>query len=112
MKLENLLYEQKKSKFEEFSEKRLSGASKIVKSAKEKGGPAMLTYHHFVVKLSYYEDAANGDFDLEKTKKEFKQNLKKLCKLTEDVEMNQIDFQKLVGLLEVQGELIIKNKEK
>ncbi len=72
----------------------------------------MLTYHHFVVKLSYYEDAANGDFDLEKTKKEFKQNLKKLCKLTEDVEMNQIDFQKLVGLLEVQGELIIKNKEK
>ena len=39
-----------------------------------------------------------------------KQSLDKLCKLSENVEMNQIEFQKLVGIIEVLGELIIKQK--
>jgi hypothetical protein len=106
-----LLNEDKQSKFEEFSEKRLAGATKITKNAKEKGGPSMLTYHHFVVKLPYYKKASEGKFEVEEAKKEFSSNLKKLCKLTENVEMEQVEFQKLVGIIEVLGELIIKNKK-
>ncbi len=110
MKLIELLSEseQKDKKFCEFAEKRLGGATKIADSAKEKGGPAMLTYHHFVVKLPYYKKAANGNFDLEQTKKEYKECLDKLCEL--ETNLNQVEFQRLVGKIEVLGELIIKNK--
>ena len=96
--------------FEDFAEKRFAGAEKIVNNAKEKGGPAMLTYHHFIVKLPYYKEAMEGKFDLEKSKKEFKKYLDELCDLSENVEMGQVEFQKLVGLIEVLGELIIKQK--
>jgi hypothetical protein len=97
-------------KLEEFAEKRYGGAKKITDSAKEKGGPSMLTYHHFKVKLPYYEKAAEGKFDMGESKKEFKEHLDKLCKLSEDVNIEQIEFQELVGIIEVLGELIIKNK--
>ena len=50
--------ESTKGDFKEFSEARLAGATKITEAAKENGGPAMLTYHHFVVKLPYYKKAA------------------------------------------------------
>lgn len=99
-----------KESFTEFSEKRLKGATKIANSAKEKGGPSMLTYHHFVVKLPYYKKAAEGKFDLEKAEKEYKELLNKLSKAGEDVELGMTEFQKLVGKLEVLGELIIKTK--
>lgn len=95
--------------FKTFAEKRLAGAEKITDNAKEKGGSAMLTYHHFKVKLPYYEKAAQGKFDIEEGKKEFQQLMNKLCKISKDVDMGQIEFQKLVGLIEVLGELIIKN---
>ena len=101
--------EEKQSKFEGFAQKRFDGASKITENAKEKGGPAMLTYHHFVVKLPHYKKAAEGKFDIDKSKKEFKEHLDKLCGLSEDVNMGQVEFQKLVGLIEVLGELIIKS---
>ena len=101
--------EEKQSKFEEFAQKRFDGASKITENAKEKGGPAMLTYHHFVVKLPHYKKASEGKFDIEKSKVEFKKHLDKLCGLSEDVDMGQVEFQKLVGLIEVLGELIIKS---
>jgi hypothetical protein len=110
MKLLNIINESKESKFVEFADTRLKGATKITDNAKEKGGPSMLTYHHFKVKLPYYKKASEGKFDIEKSKSEFKEHLDKLCKLSEDVNMNQIEFQKLVGLIEVLGELIIKNK--
>jgi hypothetical protein len=96
--------------FKTFAEKRLAGAEKITNNAKEKGGPAMLTYHHFKVKLPYYKKAVEGKFDVEESKKEFKEKLDQLCKLSENVEMSQTEFQKLVGLIEVLGELIIKQK--
>lgn len=110
MELYNLITEETKKSFEEFAGKRLVGAEKIVKNAKEKGGPAILTYHHFKVKLPYYKEAEEGKFDLEKSKKEFKKLLDQLCDINENVNMNQIEFQKLVGLIEVLGELIIKHK--
>lgn len=98
------------NEFEVFAEKRLGGAEKIVKSAKEKGGPSMLTYHHFVVKLPYYKKAKEGKFNVEKSKSEYKKLIDKLHSASDNVDMSQIEFQKLVGLIEVLGELIIKNK--
>lgn len=105
MKLFELMNESKEESFETFAEKRLGGATKIVNNAKEKGGPSMLTYHHFVVKLPYYKKASQGKFDLEKVKKEFNETLKKIS-----MDMGQVEFQKEMGRLEVLGELIIKHK--
>ena len=101
----------KSDDFEEFASKRFSGAEKIANNAKEKGGTSMLTYHHFIVKLPYYKKASEGKFNLEKSKSELKEHLDKLCGLSEDVNIGQVEFQKLVGLIEVLGELIIKHKK-
>ena len=109
IKFSDLLVESEKITFDEFSSKRLKGATKITEDAKKKGGPSMLTYHHFKVKLPYYKKASEGQFDLDKSKKEFNEHLSKLCKLTENVDIEQVKFQELVGKIEVLGELIIKH---
>jgi hypothetical protein len=109
MKFLDIIEETKEEKFEEFSNKRLKGATKIVNTSKEKGGPSMLTYHHFVVKLPYYKKASEGKFDVESSKKEYKELLDKLCK-TDDPSLGQVEFQKLVGKIEVLGELLIKHR--
>jgi hypothetical protein len=109
IKFSDLMVESEKIGFDEFSSKRLKGATKISEDAKKKGGSSMLTYHHFVVKLPYYKKASEGKFKLDEAKTEFKENLDKLCKLTETVDIEQVEFQKLVGLIEVLGELIIKH---
>ena len=85
MKLFDLINESKKDSFETFAEKRLGGATKIADNAKEKGGPSMLTYHHFVVKLPYYKKTSQGKFDLDGVKKEFNETLKKIS-----MDMNQV----------------------
>lgn len=103
MKLFDIITESKS--FDTFAETRMDGADKIAKTAKEKGGPSMLTYHHFKVKLPYYKKASEGKFDMEESKKEFDQCVKQLSD-----DMGQIEFQKLVGRIEVLGELIIKHK--
>ena len=110
IKFSEILLESEKSDFETFSEKRLKGATKITKQAKEKGGPSLLTYHHFNVKLPYYKEASKGNFDLEKSKTEFQEHLKNLCNLDKNVDIEQIHFQELVGKIEVLGELIIKHR--
>lgn len=100
-------------KLESFAETRLDGAEKIADNAKEKGGAALLTYHHFEVKLEYYEKAAKGDLDMGDAKKEYKDLLEKLYLTTkDDVDIEQIAFQELLGKMEVLGELIIKENEK
>jgi len=91
--------------FDEFAIKRMGGAEKIANNAKEKGGPSMLTYHHFVVKLPYYKKAGDGEFNMEESRKEFDKTLKSIS-----LDMNQTEFQTEVGRLEVLGELIIKYK--
>jgi hypothetical protein len=103
MKLFDLITESKS--FDTFAEKRLGGASKIADGAKEKGGPAMLTYHHFKVKLPYYKKASEGKFNVDEARKEFKETIKKIS-----FDMDQTAFQIEVGRLEVLGELIIKHK--
>jgi hypothetical protein len=106
IKLVQLLIKEAKETFETFANNRLSGAEKIIKSAKEKGGDAMLTYHHFNVKPSYYKKAIDGKFDIEAAKKEYEKTYSKIS-----LKMTQIEFQREVGRLEVLGELIIKNSK-
>jgi hypothetical protein len=99
-----------KESFTEFAGSRLQGATKIADNAKEKGGPSMLTYHHFVVKLPYYKEAQEGKFDMKKAEEEYKELLNDLSKAGKDVDLGMTEFQKLVGKLEVLGELILKSK--
>ena len=84
----------------------MAGAEKITNNAIEKGGPAMLTYHHFRVKLPYYKRAAAGKMNLDDAKKEFDATYKKIS-----TSMSQIEFQREVGRLEVLGELIIRDQK-
>jgi hypothetical protein len=109
MKLINLLFESKDAKkdtFETFADTREAGAEKIANTAHKKGGLALLTWHHFKVKLPYYKRAAEGRFDVEKAKKEFEETYKKIS-----TSMSQTEFQREVGRLEVLGELIIREQK-
>ena len=104
MKLLQLLREAKEA-FEDFAKTRGEGAKKISETAHEKGGLALLTWHHFKVKLPYYKKATEGKLDIEKAEKEFEETYKKIS-----LDMSQIEFQREVGRLEVLGELLIRNK--
>jgi hypothetical protein len=108
MKLYNLLFESKQTndKFEEFAETRGKGAAKIASTAEEKGGLALLTWHHFKVKASYYKQATAGKFDIDSAKKEFEKTLKSIS-----LNMTPVEFQREVGRLEVLGELIIRDQK-
>mgnify|MGYP000849491993 FL=1 len=107
--IKNLLFEakDKPETFESFADTREAGAGKIADSAKKKGGLALLTWHHFKVKLPYYKRAAAGKFDLDEAKREFESTYKKIS-----TSMTQIEFQREVGRLEVLGELIIREMKK
>ena len=104
MKLLQLLREAKEA-FEDFAKTRGEGAAKIASNAEEKGGLALLTWHHFKVKAPYYKKAVEGKLDMEKAKKEFEETYKKIS-----LDMSQIEFQREVGRLEVLGELIIREE--
>lgn len=105
IKLTDILQEVKE-KFEDFATIRGKGAAKISENAEEKGGLALLTWHHFKVKAPYYKKATEGKFDVEKAKKEFEDTYKKIS-----LNMTQIEFQREVGRMEVLGELLIRNKK-
>jgi hypothetical protein len=99
--------------FIEFSKARLEGASKITKMAKEKGGSALLTYQHFVVKLPYYKKASLGKFDSSIMQTELSKLVKDLARGTSNkIRLEQVEFQRLVGKIEVIGELLIKFQDK
>ena len=98
--------------FEEFAQTRHDGAAKIAKAAKEKGGAAMLTYHHFIVKLPYYKKAASGKFDAQKFSADLSSRMEKLNSgISNDIMMKQIEFQRVMGIIEVLGELLIKSND-
>ena len=77
IKFKDILVEAK-NQFEDFSQTRMGGAKKIADNAHEKGGLALLTWHHFKVKAPYYKKATEGKFDKEAATKEFEQTLKKI----------------------------------
>ena len=94
---------------EEFSANRLAGASKIAQGAKEKGGDALLTYHHFKVKLPYYKQGVDGELDFAQIESSYKGKLNELYNATKNaMNIEQVPFQELVGEIEVLGELLIK----
>ena len=98
--------------FQEFALKRLAGATKIADNAKAKGGAAMLTYYHFVVKLPYYKKAAVGKFESKSATSELRKLNSELDSLLKTFEpKDQIPFQKVMGKIEVIGELLIKHSE-
>jgi len=108
IRLIDILTEAKKIKetFEEFANIRGKGAAKIAETAEEKGGLALLTWHHFKVKAPYYKKANEGKLNMEDAKKEFEETYKKIS-----LSMTQIEFQREVGRLEVLGELLIRDKK-
>lgn len=107
--MEFITESKKTGTFEEFAKTRLAGATKITENAKAKGGAAMLTYHHFQVKLKFYKEAAAGKFDPAKASKALEENIKKLGdRPSEILEHSPIEFQKIMGIIEVLGELLIK----
>jgi hypothetical protein len=94
---------------EAFSSNRLAGATKIAQGAKEKGGDALLTYHHFKVKLPYYKQGVDGDLDFAQIENEYKEKLNALYAATKNsMNIEQVPFQELVGEIEVLGELLIR----
>jgi hypothetical protein len=105
IKLTNILQEAKET-FENFAIIRGKGAAKIASAAEEKGGLALLTWHHFKVKAPYYKKAEEGKFDKEAATKEFEKTLKSIS-----LNMTQTEFQREVGRLEVLGELLIRDKK-
>ena len=106
IKLLEILREAKET-FENFATIRGKGATKISETAEKKGGLALLTWHHFKVKLPYYKKATNGKFDLKAAKQEFNRTKSKIS-----LSMSPIEFQREVGRLEVLGELIIREQGK
>ena len=104
IKLLEILKEAKET-FEEFANIRGKGAAKISENAEKKGGLALLTWHHFKVKLPYYKKASEGKLNMEDAKKEFEDTYKKIS-----LKMTQTEFQREVGRLEVLGELLIREK--
>lgn len=99
-------------KFEEFSEHRLDGATTITNNAEQKGGDALLTYHHFKVKLPYYEQAVDGKFNTTRAKAHYEDLIDELVEKTGNgMNIEQIEFQELMGKIEVLGELLIKYQE-
>ena len=105
IKLSDILKEVKET-FENFAITRGKGAAKIASTAEEKGGLALLTWHHFKVKAPYYKKAEEGKFDKEEAIKEFEKTLKSIS-----LNMTQIEFQREVGRMEVLGELLIRDKK-
>jgi hypothetical protein len=105
----NCMNEEVNQKFVEFVKNRMGGANDISNNAKEKGGDAILTHYHFVVKAPYYEKAAEGNFDIDEATKELNTHITTLRDAAGSIE--QEEFQKLVGIIEVLGELIIKYNE-
>lgn len=110
---EDFLFEADSSdNFKTFAQKRLEGATKISDAAKEKGGVALLTYHHFVVKLPYYKQAAAGRFNAEKATRELRGLQAELETILKKLDHGtQVRFQKVMGKIEVIGELLIKQDQ-
>jgi hypothetical protein len=101
---------EEKETHKEFAQNRLAGATKISQAAKEKGGDALLTYHHFHVKLPYYKKSVEGKLDMQEVKEEYDDLLTDLYESTRNsMKISQVRFQELVGKIEVLGELLIED---
>ena len=96
------------TKTAEFAKKRHAGALKITETAKEKGGPSLLTYHHFKVKLSYYKKMMDGNINIQDLKTKLSSLTKSLSNhVNAKNRLTMVEFQEIVGKIEVIGEILI-----
>lgn len=93
----------------QFAENRMAGASDISKKAKEKGGNAMLTFHHFDVKLPYYKEVAENKWTREQWEMKLSEKMQEL-EYGLKSGISQVEFQRVVGEIEVIGEILIEDK--
>ena len=89
----------------EFFTKRREGASKISESAKEKGGPALLTHWHFLAKDAQYEDVTKA-LKEKRGKDFFVEKYKSFLEMLNKSDFEQKRFQTISGQLEVWGEAL------
>lgn len=107
--LSGLLTEENQDYLKSFAKKRHEGAKKISDMSKEKGGVSLLTHDHFLVKLPYYEKASKGQLKTAEMNSEYKNLCIELHSYMNDIQsVDQSKFQKLVGRIEVLGELLIE----
>jgi hypothetical protein len=95
--------------FKEFLKKRSEGAKKIADQAAKTGGFAKFTAMHFKAKSKPYKDAQKHFNDTLYYKHKFQESLEKLNDKWD--KLSQQEFQKLMGEMEVWGEVWIKSKE-
>lgn len=96
----------KKAEMIEFFTTRKSGAQKIAIEAQTKGGPSLLTAWHFKAKSNPYQEVLTAiKQNKPQTFFEFKFR-STLNKLKPNLKLTQEQFQKIVGELEVWGEVI------
>ncbi len=95
---------------EEYLDARKKGAQDAADKAKAKGGNAMPTFYHFDGKVAAYEKCykiVKSEKRLVLLHEKYSDTMKKLKKYRE---MSQKTFQKIVGELEVWGEIYLKIK--
>ncbi len=90
---------------ETFLQKRKAGAAKLAKQAALKGGYSTLTADHFKAKAKPYENCIKHLGDKKVVKDQIKMLLQKLKSWDS---MTQKEFQKVMGELEVYGEVAIQ----
>ncbi len=92
-----------------FLKNRKAGAEAAAKAAKEKGGDAILSYYHFEAKDKPYAEIIKvlRNSGIDDAKKLCKQKYKQLLSDV-DLDMDQKEYQAVVGKLEVYGECYIK----
>ena len=99
----------KEEKFDEFLNKRKTGADKIQKMTEKKGGYSTLTAIHYKAKEKPYADCLKWE---DKTEREehFKTKAKEIYKKLADLDsLSQREFQSLMGELEVYGEVYLRS---
>lgn len=106
--LEEIQKELSDKTFAEFLSKRKSGATKIEKQTKAKGGYSTLTAIHYAAKQKPYTDAIKWENKKGK-EKHFKEKAKEIYAKLKDLDnLTQREFQSLMGQLEVYGEVYIR----
>ena len=92
-----------------FLHNRKKGAKETADKAKEKGGDAILSYYHFAAKNKPYAQIINTfkSEGLKASLKLCKNEYKRLMKEC-DLDMNQKQYQAIVGEIEVYGECYIR----
>ena len=94
-----------------FADKRKVGAADIAEKAKKKGGYAQLTAWHFQAKATPYKEmqkAIERGEPLSFFKTKYNEAMKRLHK---SGDKNQKTFQKLIGELEVYGEIYLQVRD-